>query len=236
VKDRLRLIAESYDRGIEYGRRGISLYDDLPEAVTNHPDYIAYKKITESCVPSDCGDSGHREIREFLSPALNMRFIDLGCCLNLMLNGYDKWPSIYYGVDISGETIGLLNEFCVRNNLSVGALVCGSVHETPFDTSFFDIGACIGVLEYYERDFVEKILLEAHRILRPGGKFVLDIPNILSPACRGMMMLEEHAGRPDRFDMPPAGFEKMLRSFFRTEKAEKDKDMPMFKYFLRCIK
>ncbi|HIH93010.1 TPA: class I SAM-dependent methyltransferase [Methanosarcina acetivorans] len=230
----MELIAESYDKGIDYGRRGISLYDDLPEYITNNPDYIIYKKTTESIEPSVY--SGYKEIREYLSPTTNMKFIDLGCCLNLMFNGYDQWASTYHGVDISSKTIELLNEFSTNNKLHIGALICGSIHETPFDANYFDIGACIGVLEYYKKDFVEKALIEAHRIIKPGGKLVLDIPNIVSPACRGMILLEEHAGRTDQFDMLPLDFENMLCNYFEIEKVEKANAWAMFQYFLSCKK
>ena len=236
MKNQFEWIAESYDKGVDYGRQGISLYDDLPDHITNNPDYIIYKKVTENLEPSAHGDSGCKTMKEYLSPAQNMKFIDLGCCLNLMFNGYDQWASTYHGVDISSKTIELLNEYSVKNKLHIGALICGSIHETPFDDSCFDIGACIGVLEYYTKDFVEKALIEMHRIMKPCGKLVLDIPNIVSPACRGMMLLEEHAGRPDQFDMLPLEFEDMLSHYFKIEKAEKADELPMFQYFLSCKK
>lgn len=232
MKDQLDLIAKSYDKGIEYGRQGISLYENLPEYITNNPDYIIYNKNIESV--TNLLYSGHNEIREYLAPVSAMKFIDLGCCLNLVLHGYDKWPSSYYGIDISRKTIELLNELSLSNKIQVGGLVCGSIHETPFDADFFDIGTCIGVLEYYTKDFIEEILIEAHRILKPYGKLVIDVPNIASPACRGMMLLEENAGRPDRFDMLPLDFEHMLCKYFVIEKAEKADTWAMFQYFLSC--
>ncbi|WP_097013991.1 class I SAM-dependent methyltransferase [Anaerocolumna aminovalerica] len=130
-----------------------------------------------------------------------MKFIDLGCCLNLMFRGYDSWPSEYYGVDISKKTIQLLNEFVVQRNLFIGPLYCGSMHETPYNTNFFDSGACIGSLEYFEKDFVEKAITEFHRILKPYGKFVIDIPNIGSCECRIAMMIKDYLGRMDKFSM-----------------------------------
>lgn len=92
-------------------------------------------------------DSGRKEIVEYLAPKARMKFIDLGCCLNFMFRGYKDWPSTYYGVDISSKTIKLLHEFAEKNELTVGDLYCESMHETPYDTGFFDIGECIGSLE-----------------------------------------------------------------------------------------
>ena len=166
-----------------------------------------------------------------------MKFIQLGCSLNLMLKGYDKWPSIYHGVDISSKTIQILNDFVAKNNLSIGSLYCRSVHETPFDNSYFDIGECIGVLEYYKKDFVEKAIMEIHRIMKPNGKFALDIPNITSPSGRMMMLIEEYMGRPDKFNMLPQEFEDMLKKYFVIEEISSVKDISMVVgYYLRCRK
>ena len=146
MENQLELVAKSYDKGIDFGRRGIDLYKELPEYITNNPDYPIFQKMQMDGILSD---SGRQEILDYLSPTLDMKFIDLGCCLNFMFRGYDIWPSIYYGVDISSKTIQLLHEFAAKNNLAIGSLYCGSMHETPYETNFFDIGACIGSLEYF---------------------------------------------------------------------------------------
>ena len=230
-KSRLRLIEESYDTAIELGRRGIDLYGDLPEHITHDPDYHIYEKMVRGKGDSN---SGSEEIKDYLSPHANMKFIDLGCCLNLMFRGYDTWPSVYHGVDLSGKTIQLLDEFVTGKRLPIGSLYCGSIHDTPFIDNYFDIGACIGVLEYFEKDFVASAMIEAHRIMKPDGKFVLDIPCLGSPECRIMMMIEAHLGRPDRFDLSSHEFESILENYFETEK--KEKAGPMTQYFLRCKK
>lgn len=231
MENRLELIARSYDKGIDSGRKGVDLYDELPERIKNDPDYPLFQKMKAE---STLSDSGRKEIKEFLSPDINMRFIDLGCCLNLMFRGYDKWPSTYYGIDISGKTIQLLNEFVSKKNLSVGALRCESIHKTSFDAGYFDIGACIGVLEYFEKGFIEKAITEAHRIIKPYGKFVLDVPDAGSPEHRITMLIEEYLGRPDMFNMPAKEFEEMLRGCFEIK--NKEKAGPMIQYFLNCKK
>lgn len=231
MEDQLESVARSYDKAIDLGRRGIDLYEDLPEHITNDPDYPLMQKFKET---GPCSDSGRKEIMDYLSPDTNMKFIDLGCCLNLMFNGYDRWPSIYYGVDISSKTIQLLREFVAEKKVPVGSLYCGSMHETPFDADYFDIGACIGSLEYFEKDYVAKAIIEAHRIIKPRGRFVLDIPDIGSPVCRIAMLVEEHLGRPDKFNMWSQEFDDMLRNYFEIEKTEKAG--PMIQYFLSCKK
>lgn len=193
----------------------------------NDPYYPIFQRARIEGLDSD---SGCKEIKDYLSPNKNIKFVDLGCCLNLMFKGYDVWPSTYYGVDISNETIQLLSEFTTRKKLPVGALYCGSIHETPFEDNLFDIGACIGVIEYFERDFVAKAILEAQRIIKPHGKFVIDIPDVGNP----MRRIEEIMGRPDKFDLPSHEFEDMLQNYFEVEKKEKIDAVAMIQYYLRC--
>jgi ubiquinone/menaquinone biosynthesis C-methylase UbiE len=227
MESHLESISKSYDRGIDFGKKGIDLYKNLPEHITNHPDYPIFLKM-EGLL----SDSERKEIKDFLLPNTNMNFIDLGCCLNLMFNGYDKWLSKYYGVDISRKTIQFLNEFIKKKELSIGSLYCGSVHETPFEENYFDIGACIGVLEYFEKDFVEKAIIEAHRIIKPYGKFVLDIPNLDSSLFQISKLIEEYLGRPDKFNMSCQEFDELLNDYFEIEK--KEKVAGMIQYFLCC--
>lgn len=229
MRNQLETIAYSYDKGIEFGRKGIDLYKDLPEYITNDPDYPLFQKMI---LEGGTSDSGRTEIKEYLLPEANMNFIDLGCCLNLMFNGYDKWPSTYHGVDISGKTIELLHEVVAARKLSVGSLYCGSIHETPFDAGSFDIGACIGVLEYFESDFIEKALGEAYRIMKSHGRFVLDIPDSGSPEFRITTIIEEYLGRPDKFNMSSVEFEGVLQNYFEIN--QKAKVGPMIQYFLVC--
>ena len=235
MDNHLEIIKRAYDKGIVEGRKGNGIHwsEDLPEYIANDPEWPAYQKLLEASVPT----SGRAEVKDYLSPEKGMNFVDLGCCLNLRSRGYAKWPSTYHGVDISPETIKLLHEFVERYNFSVGALYCGGIHETPFEDNYFDIGTCIGVLEYFERDYIEKALIEAHRIIKPNGKFIIgEIPNITSTFCRLYMMIEEYLERPVNFNMSLQEFEDMLKKYFTIENAEIVDGAMYGMYFLKCKK
>lgn len=227
MNKQLELIAKAYDRGIDLGREGIDSYDNFPSYITSHPYYPLFEKMREGETPSD---SARKEIVGFLAPGTGMRFIDLGCCLNLMFAGYKDWPSIYYGVDISSKTIELLREYTEKNHLSVGDLCCCSMHETPYDTDFFDIGECVGSLEYFKKDFVQQAVAEFSRIMKPNGRFVLDIPNLGSPEFEISKLIEEYLGRQDQFDLSTEEFETILDARFVIDK--KEIVGPMIQYFL----
>lgn len=229
MKNQLELVAESYDRGIELGRKGIDSYDNFPSYITNHPNYHLFQEMQMSV-----SDSSRKEIVEYLAPKVGMKFIDLGCCVNLMYSGYKDWPSTYYGVDISSKTIELLREFTEKNHISVGDLYCGSMHKTPYETDFFDIGECVGSLEYFEKDFVQQAVEEFHRIIKPNGRFVLDIPNVGSPEAEIAKLIEDYLGRPDKFNLSAEEFETILDAYFVIDK--KETVGPMIEYFLVCKK
>ena len=231
MNDQLELIAKSYDKGIDLGRKGIDSYDNFPSYITNHPNYSLFQQMRTN---ETLSDSARKEIAEFLAPKVDMKFIDLGCCLNLMFSGYKDWPSTYYGVDISSKTIELLHEFTEKNHLTVGGLYCGSMHETPYDSDFFDIGECVGSLEYFEKSFVQQTVEEFHRIMKPNGRFVLDIPHIGSPEFEITKLIEEYLGRPDKFDLSVEEFETMLDDYFVIDNTEIVG--PMIQYFLVCKK
>ena len=227
MKNQLELVAESYDRGIELGRKGIDSYSNFPSYITNHPNYPLFQQMQMSV-----SDSSRKEIVEYLAPKVGMKFIDLGCCVNLMYSGYKDWPSTYYGVDISSKTIELLREFTEKNHLTIGDLYCGSMHKTPYETDFFDIGECVGSLEYFEKDFVQQAVEEFHRIIKPNGRFVLDIPNVGSPEAEIAKLIEEYLGRPDKFNLSAEEFETILDAYFVIDK--KETVGPMIEYFLVC--
>lgn len=227
MEKQLELVAKSYDRTIDLGRKGIDLYKDLPSYITNDPNYPLFQKMQ---LDENLSDSGRKEIVKYLSPKTGMKFIDLGCCLNLMFRGYQNWKSAYYGVDISSKTIELLHEYVEKQSISIGSLYCGSMHKTPYATGFFDIGACIGSLEYFEKDFVEQVIVEMHRILKFGGKVVLDIPSVGSPEFEITRIIEEYLGRTDMFNMSIEDFESLLKKHFEID--IKEKVGPMIQYFL----
>lgn len=230
MENQLKLVAESYDRGIELGKQGMDSYDNFPAYITNHPYYPLFQKMRENVT----SDSAGKEIAEYLDSKTGMKFIDLGCCLNFMFSGYKDWPSDYYGVDISSKTIDLLKEYAKKNHLAVGDFCCCSMHETPYEKDFFDIGACVGSLEYFEKEFVQQAVAEFSRIMKPNGRFVLDIPNLGSPEFEIAKLIEEYLGRQDRFNSSVEEFENILEPYFAIEK--KEIVGPMIQYFLVCSK
>jgi len=231
LKEHLKAIADSYDKTIDLGLQGINAYDALPIFITEDPKFKLFQKMKED---NSLSDSNRKEIYSFLSPNKDMKFIDLGCCLNLMFSGYNEWESLYHGVDISTKTIKLLKKYVKKEKITVGTLTCCSMHSTPFDDKYFDIGCCIGSIEYFEKDFVQEVIQEIYRILKPSAKFVLDIPSVGSQEFEITSIIEQYLGRKDRFNMTVEEFENAIRPYFTIDK--KEKVGPMIQYFITSKK
>ena len=126
-----------------------------------------------------------------------------------------------------------LDNFLKQNGLEVGGLYHCGIHQVPVPENFFDIGACIGSLEYFRSTYIVRSLNEFHRILKPGAKFVLDIPNPCSKEYRLSQKIESYLGRGDEFDLTVADFERLLQGRFTIVRRDA---MEMFQYFLICCK
>lgn len=44
MDDQLKLVAKSYDKGIDLGKQGVDSYENLPPYITNHPNYPCSSK------------------------------------------------------------------------------------------------------------------------------------------------------------------------------------------------
>ncbi|WP_135805829.1 class I SAM-dependent methyltransferase [Halorussus marinus] len=83
------------------------------------------------------------------------------------------------GVDLSGEQLEHAKR--LRDLYGVDArFVAGDVTALPFADDSFDAASSEAAFQMVER--IDRALGEAHRVLRPGGVFVLSVPHPLSEA------------------------------------------------------
>jgi SAM-dependent methyltransferase len=97
------------------------------------------------------------------------RFLELGIgtgriALPIARRGFD-----YTGIDISERMMAVLREKSAAGQVNVH-LVTGDVTRLPFEAASFDVVIAVHVLHLIP-DWMEA-LLEARRVLKPGGRFV----------------------------------------------------------------
>ena len=227
MDNQLDKIRKAYDLTVEKYKSGVNPLDNIPEAIKNSP---FFKSLSAD---SYLFNSAATDIKEYLAPELGMRFLDAGCCANLANYRLDKWPSTYYGIDISPVLINAMRDFVKRQQISIGSLKVADISNLPFDDNFFDIAAVIGVLEYCTLEYIGTALKELNRVLKSEVRVVLDIPNRDHSYANDMLELEKYLERPIYLHSR-VKFEALLAPLFVTEHI--DGSQVMIKYFVRVIK
>ncbi|MCJ7582708.1 MAG: class I SAM-dependent methyltransferase [Candidatus Aminicenantes bacterium] len=220
--DRIRL---SYDSTVRDFLAGISPLVTIPRKFKKSKAFKSFLKETDPLVTG----SSNPDIKEFLEPDSGQNCLDVGCCANLATKRFDKWPSTYYGIDISSVLIQEMKKFIDEGGIKIGGLEVAEMKDLPFSNDFFDIAMVIGVFEYVSMDYAALSLKELYRVLKPGAKMVLDLPNPENPHIETMFQLEEYLQRPN-IPKPREKFEHYLKPLFSIVKTN-DKHV-MLKYFV----
>lgn len=224
-KKQLQRIRTAYDATVTDLFNDIDPWENVPEEFLESPEFKAFEKDAD---PALTGSTAP-DIREFLSPQPGMKLLDAGCCANLAAKGFGNWPSLYYGVDISPELIRAMQAYADKERLQIGSLAVTEMADLPFPDDFFDIAMVIGVFEYVDLEYSERSFRELRRVLKPGAKMVIDIPNLDHPLVNVMFTLEDYLGRPHIIKSHKV-FEEALAPFFLITKINSAHSMR--KYFV----
>ncbi|OGO36001.1 MAG: hypothetical protein A2147_10710 [Chloroflexi bacterium RBG_16_57_8] len=224
---RLGAIGKAYDLTVEQYRIGTDPLKDVSEDIRSSQFYRSFAEGKTDT------NSAAADINEYLCPEDGMRFLDVGCCANLVNYRLDRWPSNYYGVDISPALVNAMKAFVARQGVSIGGLHVAELARLPFADGFFDIAAVIGVLEYCSLRYIRKGLLELNRVMRPGSRVIVDVPNRDHPYARDMARLEEYLERPIVLHFR-SKFEDALKGLFSIDHVG-DSNV-MIKYFVRKVR
>lgn len=213
MKDQLTIIRNAYDKTVDHYYAGIEDEDLLPEEFKQSKRYKRFKAFFLS--PSVGSEDPN--IVDYLRPQTGMNFLDIGCCANLITRNLGAWPSLYYGIDISPKLIEASQNYVNNHHLKIGGLAVADMANMPFNDHFFDIGAAIGVLEYFDITYIHNALKELCRVMKPQGKIVIDFPNFSHPTCATMIELEGYLGRTRKNVPTNDVFEQELQTLFIIE-------------------
>jgi len=226
-RNQVQIIKKAYDETVDNYKKGISNLDFVPNDFKNSQEFIRFYKMANSC------NSGDPYIKEYLQPIDGMKYLDVGSCANIIGYKIYEWASSYYGMDISQRLINTTHSFIKDNKIEVGGLFVAEVSRLPFINDYFDIAAAIGVLEYYEMDYIIPSLEELNRIIKEGGRLVIDMPNENHPDVNTMVEYESYLGRPRKSIPSEKEFVTELQKLFFIE--EVDNSQLMIKYCLRNL-
>tara|TARA_Y100000590_G_scaffold331229_1_gene376363 strand:- start:291 stop:1025 length:735 start_codon:yes stop_codon:yes gene_type:complete len=100
-----------------------------------------------------------------------IKIIDLGCGTGSLTKKLNAITNNIYGCDISPKSINIASNLYPEIKFSVE-----DIENLTFEDNFFDVVIFSGVLHHF--DNLDKALLEAKRILKPGGFLFSFDPNL----------------------------------------------------------
>jgi SAM-dependent methyltransferase len=107
-----------------------------------------------------------------LAPLRGRRVLDAGCGVGMYLRHFAQVSEFVVGVDIDPDKVAEAREYVPRVQVA-------SAEALPFSDGSFDVVLSHEVLEHVGDD--RQALQEAVRVLAPGGRLVLFVPNRLYP-------------------------------------------------------
>lgn len=111
-----------------------------------------------------------RRLAASLDLSKGMSVLDVACGAGEWLSVVSSQGGKVSGIDISARAI----EVC-RKGITEGEFFVGPAETLPFDDSVFDLVTCLGSLEHFLDQ--PMALREMRRVLRPGGRLLLLVPN-----------------------------------------------------------
>lgn len=109
----------------------------------------------------------------------NRRALDLGCGTGPYLGLLARVAREVVGADVAPAMIEEAKRHLPPGLDNIRLLVA-SVFDLPFPDAYFDIGVCVGVLEYFDDPVA--VLRAAFRVMKPGGAVVFTVPSLFGIA------------------------------------------------------
>ncbi len=115
-----------------------------------------------------------RVLKRWVPPTRSIRILDLGCGFGALLHLLRKLGySNLSGVDVSSEQVKL------AHTLGLDFVVCGEIRDTllQMGDGSVDLVFAFDVLEHLTRPELLEMGDLVHRVLAPGGKLIVHVPN-----------------------------------------------------------
>ncbi len=96
----------------------------------------------------------------------NLKLLDLGCGGGIVSNQFAKLGYQVTGVDLSRTSLDVAKKYDATKS---AVYIEANAYDLPFESESLDIVTCLDTLEHV--DDPQRLIQEAHRVLKPGGLF-----------------------------------------------------------------
>jgi len=121
----------------------------------------------------------HGLFSKFLGGQTSKRLLDAGCGTGIYFDVLSQFAEHIEAVDASPEMIHVARAYCKDTGLISIHPHVGSAEALPYPNESFDTVIELDVLHHVPD--LGKTLAEIHRVLQPGGRFLVFEPNICNP-------------------------------------------------------
>jgi len=134
---------------------------DIKAITLGHPSYVWRY-----------GQDRRLAMIERYAPLESRRILDTGCGLGMYVRAFRQFSGEVYGIDVDADKIA-------KASRDLPNLKVAPAESLPFEDDFFDVVLSHEVWEHVNDD--RAAAREAVRVLRPGGRLVVFVPNRLWP-------------------------------------------------------
>ena len=136
------------------------------------------------------------------------RILEIGCGEGMMFEGTATTP---VQMDVSMKRV-------VRAAGKCRFLLCGDGYQLPFAGSSFDVVLLVAVLEHTREPW--RILAEVRRVLKPGGRAVMVVPNDVTMSLGRLLLRKFPIRYQDHVTFTtPAKMRRWLKDGFHVKEA-----------------
>lgn len=133
------------------------------------------EKILNDWLGKECAAKGVLlDFQKRVGDPAGKKVLDIGFGNGIILSTFASADACVYGVEIDKMLVSIAKKLTMCSDKDNRFLLYDGI-TLPFPDNYFDYIYSTSVLEH--TSFPEKMLREAHRVLRPGGKFYLAFPN-----------------------------------------------------------
>lgn len=134
--------------------------------------------------------------------------LEIGCGEGMMFDGTNMSP---VQMDVSITRVSRAAGKCRY-------LLCGDGYDLPFADASFEVVLLIAVLEHTREPW--RVLAEARRVLKPGGRVVMVVPNDATMSAGRLLLRKFPIRYPDHLTFTtPGKMRRWLADGFRIEEA-----------------